>query len=338
MSPPTLPPNLQAQATALRSRTDAELSALLLLPAAARPPPPPRAAGDVRARVRAASASSTTPLTSFAARVSAAQAVIDSLGYNHAPGYHHPVDKRVPFAELAASAARMLSDPAPLKCVEAAALAMVLTAGWEGVDRLALGFRSHAGGVVGGGQEQPQHQHRHVVLALRLRRTTGPREEGEAQAEAEAAHEAWAALGASRAPGLLGGVGPISMGGGLGPSPVAAFSSLSSLVARYAEGYTRVGHSLERVRVGGHAPHSLRCARRATWRRLRLSLAGGGGGGGDGSAAAPAAAAAAAASSVLAWPGVAAELDDFASAAAARPRTAEVGRETTSTRGSSSAG
>lgn len=246
-TPATTPP-FQAQAAALRARTEAELRASGLL--AAGQPPPPRSASEVRAALRAIGGSdgALLSLDSFAARVAATKAVIDSLGYNHGPvgSYHHGVDKTLPFARLAASAARMLADPAPLKCVEACALALVLTAGWEGVDRFALGFRSSCGG----GADQPRRRHRHVVVALRLRYGCG---------DAAPPREAWAALGASRAPSLLGGVGPL-------------FPSLSSLVARYAAGYASLGHMLERVRMGAPAPHSLLCLQRATWRRLRVSV------------------------------------------------------------------
>jgi len=263
------------QAAALRSCTEAELRAKGLL--ATGVPPPPRSAAGCRAALRAE--------LPFAARVAAAQQIIDSLGYSFAPGpsYYFGVDKRLPFRALAASAASMLADPAPLKCVEAAALSLLLTAGWPRVDRLALGFRSRcraprqpAGGSGRQEEEGEEERHRHVVLALRDRATG-----------------AWAALGASRRPLLLGGT-------------AASFPSLSALVARYAAGYAAVGHRLDKVRVGSPAPHSLRCARRVSWRALRLPLgraafAGasapggksggvGGGGGGGGAWAASAAA------------------------------------------------
>jgi hypothetical protein len=249
------------------------------------PPPAPRSAADARAALRLAASSS------FAALVGAAQHELDRLGYNHSPGYHHPVDKRLPFKTLAARAVNALHDPAPIKCVEGVALALALTAGLPGVDRLALGFRSreHSNGK----------KHRHVVLALR-----------------DCSSGGWAAAGMSRRPDLLGG-----------RAPGADLPSLSSLVARYASGYAAVGHVLEKVRVGFPAPHSLRCARRVSWRRLRLTLP---------EVAAAGGAAAAAASGEgeeeAAWRLVAAALDAFAAcpgkASGAQPTSSPRRRDT----------
>lgn len=56
------------------------------------------------------------------------------------------------------AARRILRDPLPLKCVEATFLALLLTCGWRGADRVALGFKSRAAGGA---------PHRHIVLAVR---------------------------------------------------------------------------------------------------------------------------------------------------------------------------
>ncbi|GBF91266.1 hypothetical protein Rsub_03586 [Raphidocelis subcapitata] len=126
------------------------------------------------------------------ARLAAVQALISSIGYNHTRATYFNASKKRPFRSLMETARCMLADPLPLKCVEATFLALLLTcgAGWRGADRVALGFKSRAGGAA----------HRHIVLAVR-----------------DGASGRWGALGLSRRRELAyKGLGHASLSGLVG--------------------------------------------------------------------------------------------------------------------------
>lgn len=72
------------------------------------------------------------------------QAVISSLQYNYAHGYFYNVSKARPLSAILATAAAILRDPLPIKCIEAVFLGMLLTQGWSQgeLQRLPVGFKS----------------------------------------------------------------------------------------------------------------------------------------------------------------------------------------------------
>lgn len=72
------------------------------------------------------------------------QELISSLQYNHAHGYYYDVSKARPLSAILATAAGILSDPLPIKCIEAVFLGLLLTQGWgQGeLQRLPVGFKS----------------------------------------------------------------------------------------------------------------------------------------------------------------------------------------------------
>lgn len=76
------------------------------------------------------------------------QATISSLQYNHNNGYYYNVSKKRPFARIMDTARDALRSALPIKCLEATFLGAYLTAGWEGLDRLPVGFKSTAGGQI----------------------------------------------------------------------------------------------------------------------------------------------------------------------------------------------
>ncbi|KAF6258294.1 Vasohibin-domain-containing protein [Scenedesmus sp. NREL 46B-D3] len=144
-----------------------------------------------------------------AAQLQAVQAVISSLQYNYAHGYFYNVSKARPLSAILATAAAILRDPLPIKCIEAVFLGMLLTQGWSQgeLQRLPVGFKSMG----------PNRQvYRHIVLAV-------------------------------HAPccGLYGALG-ISRRSNLMYKPLA-FSSLAELLVDYQEAYRSWGHSVVKV-------------------------------------------------------------------------------------------
>ena len=72
--------------------------------------------------------------------------MIGSIQYNHSPGYMYNVSKDRPFGRLMDTAREVLREALPIKCIEAVFLGTLLTAGWEGLHRMPLGFKSTANG------------------------------------------------------------------------------------------------------------------------------------------------------------------------------------------------
>ena len=92
----------------------------------------------------------------LAERLAAAQRVISSLKYNHTPRatYCDTLSKQRPFSAVMATARAALSDAMPIKCVEAAFIALLLTCGWRDCERAPLSFKTRGadGQVQTGGQ------------------------------------------------------------------------------------------------------------------------------------------------------------------------------------------
>ncbi len=145
-----------------------------------------------------------------------------------------------PFSRIMETARDCLKEALPIKCIEAVFLGTLLTAGWEGIQRLPLRFKSSVkssgkddddddgkkedgsakrGGegatVKGGGAEV----HRHIVLVIH-----------------QPAMQLWGALGISRREELM--------------FKDLTFTSLSELVADYKAGYEKWGHELLKARIG----------------------------------------------------------------------------------------
>jgi hypothetical protein len=72
------------------------------------------------------------------------QGIISSLQYNHAHGYYYDVSKARPLSAILATAAAILLDPLPIKCIEAVFLGLLLTQNWlQGeLQRMPVGFKS----------------------------------------------------------------------------------------------------------------------------------------------------------------------------------------------------
>ncbi|EFJ47788.1 hypothetical protein VOLCADRAFT_32981, partial [Volvox carteri f. nagariensis] len=104
------------------------------------------------------------------------QQVINSLQYNHTPGYYYNVSKSRPFSRIMDTAREALRVALPIKCLEAVFLGALLTAGWLDLDRLPLAFKSTVQGQT----------YRHIVLVVY-----------------HAPSRKWGALGLSRRPELM---------------------------------------------------------------------------------------------------------------------------------------
>ncbi|GIL84617.1 hypothetical protein Vretifemale_13299, partial [Volvox reticuliferus] len=109
-------------------------------------------------------------------RLHAVQHVINSLQYNHTPGYYYNVSKSRPFSRIMDTARETLRVALPIKCLEAVFLGALMTAGWQDLDRLPLAFKSTVQGQT----------YRHIVLAV-----------------FHAPSRTWGALGLSRRPELM---------------------------------------------------------------------------------------------------------------------------------------
>ena len=79
-------------------------------------------------------------------RLAAVQKVMNSIQYNHQPGYMYNVSKDRPFSRIMDTAREVLREALPIKCIEAVFLGTLLTAGWEGLHRIPLGFKSTVNG------------------------------------------------------------------------------------------------------------------------------------------------------------------------------------------------
>ncbi len=71
--------------------------------------------------------------------------MISSIEYNHNLGYFFNVSKDRPFSRIMDTAREVLREALPIKCIEAVFLGGLLTAGFEGLQRLPVGFKSKAG-------------------------------------------------------------------------------------------------------------------------------------------------------------------------------------------------
>jgi len=109
-------------------------------------------------------------------RLAAVQRVISSIEYNHKPGYFYNVTKDRPFCRIMDTAREVLREALPIKCIEAVFLGGLLTAGWSGVQRMPLGFKSKVNG----------EDYRHIVLVVH-----------------HTAEHKWGALGISRRQELM---------------------------------------------------------------------------------------------------------------------------------------
>eukprot|EP00878_Enallax_costatus_P031159 GHUV01034048.1.p1 GENE.GHUV01034048.1~~GHUV01034048.1.p1 ORF type:complete len:121 (-),score=31.63 GHUV01034048.1:484-846(-) len=68
------------------------------------------------------------------------------MQYNHTSAYYYNVSKQRPLPAILATAASILREPLPIKCIEAVFLGMLLTQGWEDgqLQRIPVGFKSMA--------------------------------------------------------------------------------------------------------------------------------------------------------------------------------------------------
>jgi len=181
-------------------------------------------------------------------RLSAAQAFIDALTYNHVaqPSTFFSVDKRRPLGRILETARCIERDALPIKCVEAVFLALRLTSEWRDVDRVPAAFKTAVAFTDGAGKRR-RRCHRHIVLLIRRRRerATDASERsvgvgvGSANAEPTDRSE-FGALGISRRASLA-------------HRPMR-YGSVSEILTSYREAYEDIGHAVLKVRVGLPAP------------------------------------------------------------------------------------
>ncbi|XP_002961750.2 vasohibin-2 isoform X2 [Selaginella moellendorffii] len=92
-----------------------------------------------------------------ATRLKAVQQYIGCFEYRIALQPHYNVNKYRPLAKLMDTAQMMIHSPQAIKCVEGVILAIYLTAGLQGVERLPVGFET----------EQDTKIHQHIILVVR---------------------------------------------------------------------------------------------------------------------------------------------------------------------------
>eukprot|EP00873_Tetraselmis_striata_P010908 jgi/Tetstr1/431172/TSEL_020884.t1 len=92
-------------------------------------------------------------------RIKTIQGIISAYQYNHTPDNYFNVNKDRPFCRIMDTARDIQRDALPIKCIEGAILGLFFTCGQEDLDRMALRFKTTAGGNV----------YRHIVLAMRHR-------------------------------------------------------------------------------------------------------------------------------------------------------------------------
>eukprot|EP00775_Hariotina_reticulata_P011002 gene11002-11156_t len=143
--------------------------------------------------------------------------LISSLQYNHQNCYLYNVNKQRPLAAILATAASILKDPLPIKCIEAVFLGILLTQGWDDLQRMPVGFKS---------QGPDGKVYRHIVLVV-----------------CQVPTRLFGAIGLSRRPELM--YKPLQ------------FASLADIMADYQSGYRHWGHELIKVRVGLPVEHRL---------------------------------------------------------------------------------
>ena len=176
-------------------------------------------------------------------RLSAAQAFIDALTYNHVaqPSTFFSVDKRRPLGRILETARCIERDALPIKCVEAVFLALRLTSEWRDVDRVPAAFKTAVAFTDGAGKRR-RRCHRHIVLLVRRRRKR-------ADANERAQHRE---VGSDSANSEFGALG-ISRRASLAHRPMR-YGSVSEILTSYREAYEDIGHAVLKVRVGLPAP------------------------------------------------------------------------------------
>ena len=180
-------------------------------------------------------------------RLSAAQAFIDALTYNHVGGEgagagstFFSIDKRRPVGRILETARCIERDALPIKCVEAVFLALRLTANWHDVDRVPAAFKTAVAFTDGAGKRR-RRCHRHIVLLVRRRREPSVPGSQCANAKAEPTDlGAYGALGISRRASLA-------------HRPMR-YGSVSEILTSYREAYEDIGHEVLKVRVGLPVP------------------------------------------------------------------------------------
>ena len=179
-------------------------------------------------------------------RLSAAQAFIDALTYNHVaqPSTFFSIDKRRPLGRILETARCIERDALPIKCVEAVFLALRLTSEWRDVDRVPAAFKTAVAFTDGAGKRR-RRCHRHIVLLIRRRREratdASERSVGVGSADAEPTDRSeFGALGISRRASLA-------------HRPMR-YGSVSEILTSYREAYEDIGHAVLKVRVGLPAP------------------------------------------------------------------------------------
>ena len=181
-------------------------------------------------------------------RLSAAQAFIDALTYNHVarPSTFFSVDKRRPLGRILETARCIERDALPIKCVEAVFLALRLTSEWRDVDRVPAAFKTAVAFTDGAGKRR-RRCHRHIVLLIRRRR-----ERGDASRRAVGVGVGTFPESEPTDRSEFGALG-ISRRASLAHRPMR-YGSVSEILTSYREAYEDIGHAVLKVRVGLPAP------------------------------------------------------------------------------------
>lgn len=76
------------------------------------------------------------------------QEYITAFQYNHTANTYFDQNKQRPLCRILSTARDIVRQGMPIKCVEAVFLALLLTAGWNDLDRIPIGFKTCVAGHV----------------------------------------------------------------------------------------------------------------------------------------------------------------------------------------------
>ena len=76
------------------------------------------------------------------------QEYITAFQYNHTANTYFDQNKQRPLCRILSTARDIVRQGLPIKCVEAVFLALLLTAGWNDLDRIPVGFKTCVAGHV----------------------------------------------------------------------------------------------------------------------------------------------------------------------------------------------
>ncbi|KAI9090450.1 Vasohibin-domain-containing protein [Phlyctochytrium arcticum] len=232
---------------------------------------------------------------SISVRYRSVQNYLNRLSYNHLGTPFFPIRKPLPFRSLMRTAQQITRYALPIKCLEAAVLGMLLSAGWEGVDRITCSFKSIVAdesssapvgeqideGTGEGIEENSQIRKTDLAIAAEKPQAgesadtprpsncssnSDDRRSSESLPREVYRHmvlllrhgDRWGAIGLSRRPDLM-------------DKPLA-FSSLQDLLMDYRNAYSRNNHRLLKAKIGLPVPHDTASNERIVWKYLTVTF------------------------------------------------------------------